>query len=110
MRTKNVVINKKTYTLTIDAMLLFDCQRELKLNLLEKIGELANLQNADNENFSDEGKALCDIYAAVGLSLARCKTNNFETWEKAVSGLSISEMQQLAIELINVISETNSKN
>lgn len=109
MRTKNVVINKKTYTLTIDAMLLFDCQRELKLNLLEKIGELANLQS-DGENFSNQGKALCDIYAAAGLSLARCKTNGFDTWEKAVSNLSISEMQQLTIELINAISETNSKN
>lgn len=110
MRTKNVTIGSKTYTLTIDAMLLFDCQRELKLNLLEKIGELANLQSADDEKFSDQGKALCDIYAAAGLSLARCKTNGFENWEKAVENLSIAEMQQLAVELINSISETNSKN
>lgn len=110
MRTKNVKIGSKTYTLTIDAMLLFDCQKELKLNLLEKIGEIVNLQNADGENFSDQGKALCDIYAAAGLSLARCKTNGFETWEKAVENISIAEMQQLAVELINSISETNSKN
>lgn len=110
MRTKSVTVGKKTYTLTIDAMLLFDCQRELKLNLLEKIGELANLQNADEGKFSDLGKALCDIYAAACLSLARCKTNGFDTWEKAVENLSIAEMQQLAVELINAISETNSKN
>lgn len=110
MRTKNVTVGKKTYTLTIDVMLLFDCQRELKLNLLEKIGELVNLQNADEGKFSDQGKALCDIYAAAGLSLARCKTNGFDTWEKAVENLSIAEMQQLAVELINAISETNSKN
>lgn len=110
MRTKSVKIGSKTYTLTIDAMLLFDCQRELKLNLLEKIGEIANLQSADGGNFSSQGKALCDIYAAVGLSLARCKTNGFENWEKAVENLPIAEMQQLAVELINAISETNSKN
>lgn len=108
MRIKKVTTSKKTYMLTIDAMLLFDCQRELKLNLLEKIGQIVSLQDAGN--LSDEGKALSDFYAAVGVSLARCKENNFESWEDALSNLEISEMNKLAVELINSISETNSKN
>lgn len=106
MRTKNVTIGSKTYTLTIDAMLLFDCQRELKLNLLEKIGQIVALQETGG-NFAGD---LYDVYAAVGLSLARCQENGFKTWEEAVSSLSLSEIRQLAVELINSIGETESKN
>lgn len=107
MTTKKVLVSGKTYVLTTDAMLLFECQRELKFNFLEKIGELSNLKE---DGDLEATQALCDFYAATALSLARCKDNHFESWQEALEKLSISEMQQLSIALIDAVSETNSKN
>lgn len=104
MRIKTVKLNGKNYNLTIDAMLIFECQQILKINLLEKLSKLAELDE------TEQAKATCELWPVTALSLTRYKENGYKGWQEALSTISISEIQDLTLELVNSIGETNVKN
>lgn len=104
MRLKKIELNGKTYNLTIDAMLLFECQQELKINLLDKLSALNDLDEVA------QAKLISELWPVTALSLARCSDNKFASWQDALTNITLSEMQDLTLELINAFGETNTKN
>lgn len=104
MRIKKIKLNGKTYSLTIDAMLLFECQQELKINLLDKLSTMPNLDEIE------QAKIISELWPVAALSLARCSDNQFESWQDALTNITLAEMQDLTLELINAFGETNTKN
>lgn len=104
MRFKSIKIEDKSYTLTIDAMIVFDCQQEFKLNLLEKLSQMAACDE------QEQAQLLIELWPVTALSLARCHENGFENWQDVLERLTLAEIQALTLEFLQAIGETNSKN